>query len=72
MNGIEEAAQRAGFTLLTLDAKAGGDAERLYRKLGWIHAGTIPDFALDTDGVALHDDVIFYKRLKPSSPSRGA
>ena len=40
-----------------------GAAERLYRSLGWTHAGTIPNFALDPDGAALHDTVIFYKQL---------
>ena len=70
MQGIEDSAQSAGFSLLTLDAKAGGDAERLYRKLGWIHAGTIPGFAFDTDGVTPHDDVIFYKHLNRARDSR--
>jgi GNAT superfamily N-acetyltransferase len=63
MKTIEEAAWAAGFTLLTLDAKAGGAAERLYRQLGWICAGSIPRYALDPDGKALHDDVIFYKHF---------
>ena len=63
MKTVEEAAWAAGFTLLTLDAKAGGAAERLYRQLGWICAGNIPRYALDPDGKALHDDVIFYKHF---------
>ena len=63
MRAIEEAAQRAGFTLLTLDAKRGGAAERLYRRLGWSVAGTIPGYALDTDGKTPHDTVIFYREL---------
>jgi GNAT superfamily N-acetyltransferase len=62
MQSIEDAAQRAGFTLLTLDAKRGTAAERLYRNLGWIGAGTIPRYALDPDG-APHDAVFFYKDL---------
>lgn len=64
MEAAEEAARDAGFTLLTLDAKRGGAAERLYRRLGWIHAGTIPRYALDTDGVTPHDAVVFYKALR--------
>jgi GNAT superfamily N-acetyltransferase len=63
MQAIEDAARRNGFTLLTLDAKRGAAAEHLYRRLGWTHAGTIPAYALDTDGVTPHDAVIFYKRL---------
>jgi GNAT superfamily N-acetyltransferase len=64
MLAAEEAAHAAGFELLTLDAKAGAEAERLYRRLGWICAGTIPRFALDPDGVSPHDAVFFYKELR--------
>jgi GNAT superfamily N-acetyltransferase len=62
MHAIEDAARGAGHRLLTLDAKRGEAAERLYRRLGWIHAGTIPRYALDPDGTP-HDAVIFYKEL---------
>ncbi|HMF07837.1 MAG TPA: GNAT family N-acetyltransferase [Thermoanaerobaculia bacterium] len=72
MQEIEEAGNRAGFTLLTLDAKAGGPAERLYRRVGWTPVGTIPGFALDPDGRTPHDAVIFYKRLPPSGPGGSA
>ena len=67
---IEDAAQRAGFSLLTLDAKRGGTAEHLYRQLGWTHAGTIPGFAFDPDGTTPHDAVIFYKELNQADESR--
>lgn len=70
MRTIEDAAQRAGFSLLTLDAKRGGPAEHLYRQLGWTHAGTIPRFAFDPDGTTPHDAVIFYKELKLADESR--
>jgi GNAT superfamily N-acetyltransferase len=63
MHAIERSARDAGFSLLTLDAKRGGVAEGLYRKLGWVCAGTIPNYACDPDGKALHDTVIFYKEL---------
>jgi GNAT superfamily N-acetyltransferase len=62
MREIEERAQQAGFRLLTLDAKRGGAAERLYRRLGWTFAGTIPGYALDSDGTP-HDAVLFYRDL---------
>jgi acetyltransferase len=65
MQRIEDAARRAGFTLLTLDAKRGAAAEHLYRDLGWTHAGMIPGYALDSDGTP-HDAVIFYKQLNRS------
>jgi GNAT superfamily N-acetyltransferase len=63
MQSIEDEARGAGFTLLTLDAKAGTAADRLYRRLGWIALGTIPRYAVDTDGVTPHDAVVFYKEL---------
>lgn len=63
MAAAEEAAREERFTLLTLDAKRGGAAERLYRRLGWTVVGTIPDYAVDPDGAALLDTVVFYKRL---------
>jgi GNAT superfamily N-acetyltransferase len=63
MHAIEDAARRDGFGLLTLDAKKGEAAEQLYRRIGWTHAGTIPRYALDTDGTTPHDAVIFYKEL---------
>lgn len=62
MHAIEDAAHAAGFTLLTLDAKRGTPAEKLYRDLGWAAAGTIPNYALDGDRTP-HDAVIFYKDL---------
>jgi len=62
MRTIEGEARRAGFTLLTLDAKRGEAAEQLYRHIGWTAAGTIPRYALDSDG-SPHDTVIFYKDL---------
>ena len=66
MQTIEDAAQRAGFSLLTLDAKGGGPAEQLYRRLSWTHAGTIPCYAFDPDGTP-HDAVFFYKHLNSAS-----
>lgn len=70
MEAAEAAALSAGLRLLTLDAKRGGTAERLYRRMGWSYVGTIPNFALDTDGVTPHDTVIFCKELAPLDGSR--
>ena len=69
MQTIEDAARRAGFSLLTLDAKRGAAAEHLYRHIGWTPAGTIPRYALDPDGTP-HDEVIFYKELNQADESR--
>jgi len=63
MASIEAAARQAGFTLLTLDAKQGGAAARLYRRIGWTEVGAIPRYAFDTDGKTPHGTVIFYKDL---------
>ena len=68
MHAVEDAGRRAGFSLLTLDAKRGEAAEQLYRRLGWISAGTIPRYALDSDGTP-HDAVIFYKELNQAGES---
>ena len=67
MRAIEDEARHAGFSLLTLDAKRGAAAEHLYRRSGWIHAGTIPRYAFDPDGTP-HDAVIFYKELTQGRP----
>ena len=65
MDAAEGMARRDGYRLLTLDAKRGGVAERLYRRLGWTEAGIIPRYALDPDGISFHDTVVFYKELEP-------
>jgi GNAT superfamily N-acetyltransferase len=62
MTALEAAARSDGFTLLTLDAKAGAPAADLYVRLGWTAVGTIPGFAHDPDG-PLHDAVVMYKAL---------
>ena len=67
MEAIEAAARAAGLTLLTLDAKRGGAAERLYRRMRWTYVGTIPRFAVDPDGRTPHDAVIFYKEIGEST-----
>jgi ribosomal protein S18 acetylase RimI-like enzyme len=63
MGALENEAAAAGYRLLVLDSKRGDAGERLYRRLGWTVAGTIPRYALDTDGRTPHDTVVFYKEL---------
>ena len=46
MLAAEQEAARAGKTLLVLDTVTGGDAERLYERLGWQRCGVIPGYAL--------------------------
>jgi len=69
MQTVEDAARRAGFSLLTLDTKRGDPAGRLYRDRGWTPAGTIPGYALDPDRTP-HDAVILYKELNQADESR--
>lgn len=62
MAAADEAARGAGKTLLVLDTVTGGDAERLYPRLGWERCGVIPDYALWPRG-GFCDTTVFYKRL---------
>jgi ribosomal protein S18 acetylase RimI-like enzyme len=68
MQAIEEEARRGGFGQLVLDTRRGDNAERLYRRLGWTVVGTIPRYAYDPDGAALHDTVVFYKEFTSRAP----
>jgi GNAT superfamily N-acetyltransferase len=61
MQAAEAAALEAGRTLLVLDT-ATPEAERLYERAGWQRAGTIPAFALTTDGAPCAT-TFFYKQL---------
>ncbi|HYC05760.1 MAG TPA: GNAT family N-acetyltransferase [Azospirillaceae bacterium] len=61
MRAVEEAAIRAGKTLLVLDT-ASDAAERLYARCGWTRVGVIPGYALLPQGEPC-DTVYFYKQL---------
>jgi GNAT superfamily N-acetyltransferase len=50
MRAAEDMARQCGKTLLVLDAVTGGDAERLYQRLGWQRVGVIPGYALMPGG----------------------
>jgi GNAT superfamily N-acetyltransferase len=58
----EDAASARGRWLLVLDTVPGSDAERLYRRHGWVEVGEIPDFALLPDGDPA-PTIVFFKRL---------
>ena len=62
MEHVEEASRSAGKTLLVLDTVTGGDAERLYMRLGWTKSGVIPKYALFPDG-RFCDTTVFWKDL---------
>jgi GNAT superfamily N-acetyltransferase len=62
MEQAEHEARAAGKSLLVLDTVTGGDAERLYERLGWNRVGVIPGYALFPDG-RLCDTTVFWKTI---------
>lgn len=62
MAQAEREARIEGRTLLVLDAVTGGDAERLYQRLGWNKVGVIPNYALFPDG-RYCDTTYFWKAV---------
>ncbi len=62
MQSVETTARQADRSLLVLDTRQGDIAEGMYRKLGYIEAGVIPQYARSSNG-ELHSTVIFYKLL---------
>lgn len=62
IRAAESMARDSGKTLLVLDAVTGGDAERLYARLGWQRVGVIPGYALFPRG-GLCDTTVFYRDL---------
>ena len=62
MAAIEREARAAQRSLLVLDTEMGSGAEPLYESLGWQRVGSIPGFALNTDGVPT-PNTIYYKTI---------
>lgn len=62
MRAVEDVARECGKTLLVLDTVVGGDAERLYLRLGWQPCGIVPDYALLPRGGYCATQ-FFYRRL---------
>lgn len=62
MRAAEDAARESGKTLLVLDTVTGGDAERLYARLGWQKCGEIPNYALFPKG-GFCSTTVFYRQL---------
>lgn len=58
----EQAAERLGRKLMTLDTRGGAAGEALYRRLGWQEAGRIPRCELDA-GRVKQDVVFFFKEV---------
>lgn len=55
-------------TVLVLDTVTGGDAERLYERMGWQRVGSVPGYALMPDG-ELCSTTFFYKVLFAGAPA---
>ncbi|GGJ76445.1 GNAT family N-acetyltransferase [Deinococcus aquiradiocola] len=60
----ERLAVQHGRSLLVLDTAEDGGASRLYERLGYTYAGTIPDYALKPHG-GLTGTRLYWKRLTP-------
>jgi ribosomal protein S18 acetylase RimI-like enzyme len=63
MRELEQVAADRGRRLLTLDT-ATGDAARLYERMGWRAAGTIPGYAVNPDGSPT-GTTFYWKALEP-------
>ena len=63
MTSVEREACAEGRSLLVLDTVTGGDAERLYPRLGWQRSGVIPGYALFPRG-GLCSTTVFYKAIQ--------
>lgn len=50
------------YEIQTLDTETGSNAEKVYRKLGWVEVGRIPKYGVSPDG-ELKDETFFYKQL---------
>lgn len=66
MAAAEDAARRAGRTLLVLDTREGDTAERLYRRMGWTEAGRVPGYVREADG-SHSATIYFYRQLDADS-----
>ena len=62
MRAAEALARDCGKSLLVLDTVTGGDAERLYTRLGWTRCGVVPNFALFPNG-SYCDTTFFHRAL---------
>jgi acetyltransferase len=71
MRALLESARAAGRTLLLLDVRTDDPAERLYRSLGFVPFGRVPDHAQSPDG-RLADTSFYYldRRLAAEAKDR--
>ena len=63
MTELESAARGLGRTLLVVDTRRGGEAEKLCESLGYVRYGEVPGYARSGNG-ELHTTVFFYRALE--------
>jgi GNAT superfamily N-acetyltransferase len=68
MADIESIARAEGRTLLHLDTRDGDSSNDVYRALGWVEAGRIPQWARSAGGTL--DGTVFYYKVIESAASR--
>lgn len=59
----ESVARSLGRTLLVMDTRQGGDAQKMCESLGYVPYGEVPRYARSGDGL-LHTTVFFYRQLE--------
>ncbi|MCA1029770.1 GNAT family N-acetyltransferase [Bacillus timonensis] len=62
MDMAEESARKEGRTLIVLDTREGDPSNHLYRNLGYIQAGRIPQYATSANGER-HATIFYYKLI---------
>jgi ribosomal protein S18 acetylase RimI-like enzyme len=62
MERLEEKAKSDGRTLLVLDTREGDPSNQLYRTMGYLEAGKIPNYAKSANG-GYHATIFYYKEL---------
>jgi acetyltransferase len=62
MKEAETVARSLGRTLVFMDTRKGGEAERLCESLGYTRFGEVPNYARSANG-ELHTTVFFYQQL---------
>ena len=62
MAEVESTARSLGRTLLLMDTRKGGEAEKLCEALGYVRFGEVPGYARSSDG-SLHTTSFYYRQL---------
>lgn len=63
LRAAEDAARKAGRSLLVLDTEKDGAGDRLYARTGWIKFGEVPGYAMTADNSRRATCCFFYKTV---------